>query len=108
MKVPVCKCCGFPLVADELGVVLTPLQNRIFKIVKRAGVAGIQANEIMEMIYQNAPNGGPDSNNIIAVVCGQMNKRLKQFNVKIKGRRGPGGYFSLQKLEGSRISKRTA
>lgn len=105
MKVPVCECCGFPLVADEIGVVLTPLQRRIFNIVKRAGAAGISSPEVMEMVYQNAPDGGPDSTNIVAVVCNQMNKRLKQFNLKVQGRRGPNGFITLQRLPGARFSK---
>lgn len=61
MKVPVCKCCGFPIVADEVGVVLTPLQRRIFNVVKRAGNAGIPSRDIIDIIYQNDINGGPNS-----------------------------------------------
>ena len=106
VRVPVCKCCGHPIVSDELGVVLTPLQQRIFKIVKRAGVAGIPGPDIMEMVYQNAPNGGPESTNIVAVVCSQMNKRLKQFNLHITGRRGPHGFFVLKPLVNARVSKK--
>ena len=98
MKVPVCKCCGHPLVSDEIGVVLTPLQRRIFNVVKRAGTAGISGGDIMDEVYANTRDGGPDSTNIIAVVAGQANKRLSQFNVKIRGKRGVGGRFTLEKI----------
>lgn len=35
-----------------------------------------------------------------------MNERLRQFNIKISGRRGYYGYHTLQKLENARVSKR--
>jgi len=98
MKVPVCKCCGHPIIADEIGVVLTPLQRRIFNIVKGAGTAGIRGKDIMDAVYANVRNGGPDSTNIIAVVANQANRRLAQFSLKIQGRRGPGGIFTIEKL----------
>lgn len=105
MKVPLCKCCGHPIVADEIGVVLTPLQRRIFNIVKTAGTAGIRGKDIMELVYANVSNGGPDSTNIIAVVASQMNRRLAQFNLKIKGRRGPGGMFTLERVPRTQSQK---
>lgn len=98
MKVAVCKCCGHPLVSDEIGVVLTPLQRRIFNVVKQAGTAGISGSDIMDSVYANVRNGGPDSTNIIAVVAGQANKRLAQFNIRLTGRRGVGGVFRLEKI----------
>jgi len=98
MKVPVCKCCGHPLVSDEIGVVLTPLQRRIFNVVKRAGTAGISGGDIMDEVYANTRDGGPDSTNIIAVVANHANKRLSQFNIKIQGKRGVGGRFTLEKI----------
>lgn len=98
MKVPVCKSCGHPIVADEIGVVLTPLQRNIFNIVRRAGSAGIAGKDIMEVVYANVRDGGPDSTNIIAVVANQANRRLAQFNLKIQGKRGPGGLFTIERL----------
>lgn len=98
MKVPVCKCCGHPIVADEIGVVLTPLQRRIFNVVRSAGAAGIRGKDVMDIVYANVSDGGPDSTNIIAVVANQMNRRLAQFSLKIQGRRGPGGLFTIERL----------
>jgi hypothetical protein len=98
MKVPVCKCCGHPILSDEIGVVLTPLQRRIFNVVKRAGTAGISGGDIMDEVYANVRGGGPDSTNIIAVVANHANKRLSQFNIKIQGKRGVGGRFTLEKI----------
>lgn len=98
MKVPVCKCCGHPIVPDEIGVVLTPLQRRVFNIVKTAGAAGISGKDIMGMVYANVRGGGPSSTNIIAVVVNGANRRLAQFSLKMQGRRGPGGHFTLARL----------
>jgi hypothetical protein len=102
VKVPVCKCCGHPIVSDEIGIVLTPLQRRIFNIVKQSGSAGITGGEVMDIVYANTCDGGPESTNIIAVVAGHANKRLAQFNLKIQGRRGRGGVFTLQKISRNR------
>jgi hypothetical protein len=99
MKVTLCKCCGHPIVADEIGIVLTPLQRRIFNIVKRAGAAGISGRDIMDEVYANTQDGGPESTNIIAVVVNQMNRRLAQFSIKIQGRRGQGGVFKIERLK---------
>jgi hypothetical protein len=98
MKVPTCRCCGHPILSDEIGVVLTPLQRRIFNVVKRAGTAGISGGDIMDEVYANVRGGGPDSTNIIAVVANHANKRLSQFNIKIQGKRGVGGRFTIEKI----------
>lgn len=108
MKVPLCKCCGHPIVSDEIGVVLTPLQRRIFNIVRSAGTAGIRGKDIMEIVYANVLDGGPDSTNIIAVVASQANRRLAQFNLKLQGRRGPGGLFTIEKLPRSKPEEQQA
>lgn len=103
VKVPLCKCCGHPIVADEIGVVLTPLQRRIFNIVKRAGTAGLTAHEIIiDLVYGSQPRGGPISRNVISVVCLQMNRRLVQFSVAIKASRGRHGVYMLHRLKASR------
>lgn len=95
----VCQCCGHPIISeDPIVSALTPLQRRIFNIVKSAGVAGISASVILERVYADDINGGPDSSNVISVVVNQMNRRLAQFNLKIKGRGGPGSVFTIQQV----------
>lgn len=102
VKVPLCPSCGHPIVSDEIGVVLTPLQRRIFNLVKRAGVAGVSCQEVMAIVYANVRGGGPVSANIVSVVCNQMNKRLEQFSIAIKGIRGRGGTIALCRLQSGR------
>lgn len=95
----VCKCCGHPIVSDDpIIAILTPLQRRIYNMVKAAGAAGIGASTIMERIYANDINGGPDSSNVVSVVVNQMNRRLASFNLKIKGRGGPGSVFTIRQV----------
>lgn len=98
MKVPICKCCGHPIVSDEIGVVLTPQQRRIFNVVKQAGSAGISGPSIMDAIYANAINGGAESSSIIAVVVRNANRRLEQFSIRIRGKRGHGGFYAIEKI----------
>jgi hypothetical protein len=98
MKATSCKCCGHPIVSDEISAALTPLQRRIFNVVKNAGTAGIRGKDVMDIVYADDINGGPDNTNIIAVVASQANRRLVRFGVKISGRRGPGGGLKLEKL----------
>jgi hypothetical protein len=97
MKVPLCKCCGHPIVSDKIDVVLTPLQRRIFNIVKNAGAAGIAGKDIMDIVYANVRDGGPSSANMISVVANHANRRLAQFNLKIQGKRGQGGVFTIKR-----------
>jgi hypothetical protein len=89
MNVTACECCGHPVVADEIERVLTPMQARIFKAVKRAGAAGVSSKDIMGIVYADDPNGGPENTNIIAVVANQANKRLAPLGLKITASRGP-------------------
>lgn len=102
VKVPLCPCCGHPIVSDEIGVVLTPLQRRIFNLVKRAGVVGVSSKDVVAEIYANVTGGGAVSRNIVAVVCHQMNERLLQFSIAIKGVRGRHGTIALCRLQSGR------
>lgn len=99
-----CACCGHPLPDDSVLGALTPLQQRVFFAIKRAGSAGIQSTRVMDVVYAEDPNGGPENQNIIAVVAKQMNKRLARFGLVLRGRRGPGGYYTLEKLENTDAS----
>lgn len=98
VTVPVCKCCGHPLPPDEIGKALTPLQYRIFNVIKRAGPAGIAARDIMDIVYADDPTGGPEYLNIIPVVVHQMRGRLAKLDLAIRCRRGPGATYKLEKL----------
>lgn len=93
-----CKCCGHPLAPKDAVNVLTPLQQRIFTCVRRAGTNGIASRDVFDIVYQDDANGGPENMNIISVVANQANRRLAPFGLKITGKRGPGGRLTLQRV----------
>jgi hypothetical protein len=95
-----CKCCGHPLPDEGVLAALTPLQRRVFTAIQRAGPAGVPASQLMDIVYADDPTGGPVSTNIISVVANQMKPRLIPFGVQLRGKRGAGGYYVLEKLEG--------
>lgn len=93
-----CESCGHPLPDDSVLSVLSPLQQRIFLAIKRAGRSGIPGTEVMNAVYANVRNGGAVSLNIIAVSVRKINPKLEPFGLFLKGRRGAGGYYTLEKL----------
>ena len=96
--VKVCECCGHPLPPYGVRGALTGVQLRIFDAIARAGQAGIPVRRIMEVVYADDVNGGPESMNIIAVVRKKMEPRLAAHGLQIKVRRGPGAVWKLEKL----------
>ena len=99
MSIKVCQCCGHPLPPDNVLQALTPLQQRIFLAIKRAGPGGIGSRDIMDIVYANDPTGGPESTNIVPVVVKHMRDRLAPHGLAIRGRRGPGALYRLEKIE---------
>lgn len=97
--IEVCKCCGHPLPDSDIAAALTQGQRFIYEAIRRAGRAGISTRVIFERMYAADPNGGPDSTNIIAVQAQHANKRLIKFGLKLKGRSGPGGVYTLEKID---------
>lgn len=97
--VEVCKCCGHPLPPDDLEQRLTPMQGRLYQILRRAGTRGVEGRMLMELLYQDDPSGGPESTNIINVMSKNINKRLEAFGLAVQATaRGPGGRHRLVKL----------
>ncbi len=91
----VCPHCGHPMPADEVTLMLTPRQRQLYEIVRDAGIAGISARDILDKMYADEPNGGPDTANIISVFAHHANVRLKPFGLEISARRGPWPMWKL-------------
>lgn len=102
----VCECCGHPLPDKAVFEVLTPMQRRIFQAVAAAGTHGITSRVLIDRLYQDDPNGGPSSINIIAVVASHMRPRLKPFGITLKANPGREGRYTLQKLEEVNVADR--
>jgi hypothetical protein len=95
-----CKCCGHPLPDDGPESALTPMQRRLFRILKIAGQRGVSGPELVDLLYQEDANGGSDSLNIVAVMRSNMLPRLAPFGLTIKSRIGRYGCFYLAPLQG--------
>jgi hypothetical protein len=96
--VKVCECCGHPLPSYHALLGLTRGQQRIFEIVEKAGRAGITAGRIRDTLYAYHPNGGPESRNVINVQRTSMNKRLEEYDLKIRSTGGHDAIWRLEKL----------
>ena len=96
--VDVCKACGHPLPGYEALLGMTPMQQRLFAIVHKAGKAGVTVDLIMDLLYQDDPTGGPTSTNIINVMKAKMQPLLQKHGMKMVCRRGPGAVWTLEKI----------
>jgi hypothetical protein len=59
---------------------------------------GVTVWQVLEHVYADDPNGGPDKHNVIAVVAKQINNIIKPFGLRIKGSGGPGSRYTLQQI----------
>lgn len=81
-----------------MAAVLTPKQRKLYEIVRSAGQLGITCRDLMNRLYADDPDGGPDSQNVVQVHTSFANKRLKAFGFAIRGRGGHGSVYRLVKL----------
>ena len=95
----ICDCCGHPLPDDGPESALTPMQRRLFRILKIAGQRGVSGPELVDLLYQEDANGGPDSLSIVSVMRSNMLPRLAPFGLTIKTRIGRYGCFYLAPLQ---------
>lgn len=97
MKTKICECCGHPLPEMEILLDLTPMQQKLFVLIQRAGQAGILASAIHERLYVNEDDT-PDSTNILSVMKQSMQLRLQKHGIKIAVRRGPSALWRLETI----------
>lgn len=100
-----CPCCGHIVTAEEglrwneltrtlcgLGyvVALRPMQGKIFDKLWRSWPSGrmISKEEMMDHVYADDINGGPESPNIVSVQIADLRKRIAPFGISIHGRHG--------------------
>jgi len=89
----ICPCCK-QVVPPRL--FLPKMLQRIYDCVSRHP-AGVTRGQLMDDIYSDDPNGGPEGFSVISVHVMRLNKRLEQVDLRIKGTGGPGSVFRLQK-----------
>lgn len=82
---------------------LTSFRQKIVDTVIKAGEHGITTNKLVNIMYADDINGGPDTavKSIHTTVC-KINKILKQHDFQIKSERGRNnyGYKIMKTLEG--------
>lgn len=93
-----CPCCGQTMPPRvDLGIKLSHMQQRIVDRVHRAGQHGILSTDLMDWLYADDLNGGPDSGRkcLSALIC-QLNKKLakagKRICAPVGGHRYPTAY----------------
>lgn len=88
----VCPKCGFPVVNDELAWLFRGKQRRIYETVAAAGTYGIARERLVEMIYADEINGGPDDpcSSVTVTISQVLNPRLAPHGLKIKAGSGSG------------------
>jgi hypothetical protein len=91
----VCPCCKRPLPPKI--IVGGRIRQRVLDYVAKS--AGVTTQQIMDHVYADDPNGGPDSVNVITSTVRHINKRIKPYGLRIKGSGGPGSTYSLVRLE---------
>lgn len=89
-----CPTCGraFPPKIDVGG----KKRQLIFDYVARHP-EGVTVGQIMEYVYAEDPNGGPESSNVVAVQAWHINRYLETRGApyRIRGRGGPGSIYRL-------------
>jgi hypothetical protein len=98
-RILVCKSCGHPIPDNDVIVLLSGKQRRLFEIIARAGSLGIGVHEIMPELYALDPTGGPTSTNIISVMAHYINRKINPFGLALACRRGPFGVWRLIEME---------
>lgn len=98
-----CPTCGqtLPLKNRPEGVYLSRLQGQIWDTVQKAGVHGILSDRLYDLLYQNDPNGGPDSRHCLSVHVWHLNCKIRPIGWEVRaestGSKSPREY-KLRKL----------
>lgn len=96
--VGICECCGHPIPTFDTLSGLTPMQQRIFEIVRKAGQAGLTRPRIFEKLYSDDIDGGPLHMNVINVQKTKMKDALATHGLKLTGTGGHNSIWRLEKL----------
>ena len=85
-----CPCCGHPLPYEPIkGMKMSRMEKRIFEIVQKRTPHGITSADLLDYVYAEDPNGGPEYPDISlkTTIC-RFNKKLGQFGYRIKAHPG--------------------
>jgi hypothetical protein len=95
-----CPHCGVPIPSDEIAAVLAPVQRRLYEIIRDSGTVGISGRDILDKLYADDPDGGPESFNVVSATARNTNEKLAPFGVKLRANaRGPWSFWYLAMIE---------
>jgi hypothetical protein len=98
-QVRICECCGHPLPGDDVEALLTPTQRKMYISVKAAGRSGITNPGLMQKIYADRFDGGPEYTSVIAVMAKSIRTKLAPHGLTIRSTGGPGARYFLEILK---------
>ncbi len=91
-----CPCCQQPIpdpIGFRPGIHLGAVEARLFQTLRRAP-DGLTCGELIDIIYANRRDGGPE-HNIISVMAKNINRKIAPLGLRIKGTGGPGSVYRL-------------
>lgn len=91
-----CPTCGHrtTLTPLAIGRYLTPQQQRIYELVRRAMPEGLTAWALYDRMYSSRPTGS-ESPKVIHVLVWQMNRRLAAYGLAVRAPRGAGARYVI-------------
>jgi len=101
-KLNCCPMCGqaMPIAGVPEGVHLTPLQTRIFEILRLASTVGITVDELHATLYPGEPVSMRKRKSIhVHIHC--VRNKLEPHGWVIKSTYGPGATYTLKHLNGA-------
>jgi hypothetical protein len=96
-----CPCCG-QVILDALELIhMSPMERRIYDMVRRRMPYGINAADMFAAIYANDPNGGPLDQSVLHVNVHHLNARLKPHGLVVRSshKKGRGAPYRIYALE---------
>ena len=89
MKPHVCDKCGQPLPRDYLfvGSAVVQLKGKrriLYDAVVKAGTRGVGKERLMDLLYGDDPNGGPESASILSSTIRHVNNVLASTGKRIR------------------------
>jgi DNA-binding response OmpR family regulator len=85
-----CPECGQPIAPD---VELSPILSRIYEFVRRH--PRCTRDQIIDHVYADDPNGGPESRHTIAVHIYRLNRVLRPYGIVVRATKGHGANYSI-------------
>ena len=93
----VCPCCaGKGEVADIAPVRLSSTERKIIAAAERAGHIGIPTNHLIDLLYRDHPEGGPEwAASGLHVRVYRLNKKLAAIGRRVQGTGSVGSVYRM-------------